>query len=150
MQKNSLYDVVILGVGPAGLQAAIHAARRKVSVLVFGKQAKSGLFHAHVENFCCRFNVAGEDLLRTGREKASRFGAEIVDEDAMKVAANAQLFDFATENGRKIRCKSLIISTVSTRNKLGVAGEKELLGKGVSYCVAGLEAAAYAKKLKIE
>ncbi|MGD8269760.1 MAG: FAD-dependent oxidoreductase [Desulfobacterales bacterium] len=59
MQKNSLYDVIILGAGPAGLQAAIHAARRKVSVLVFGKQAKSSLFHAHVENFCCLFNVAG-------------------------------------------------------------------------------------------
>jgi thioredoxin reductase (NADPH) len=135
MQKNSLYDVVILGAGPAGLQAAIHAARRKVSVLVFGKQAKSSLFHAHVENFCCLFNVAGKDLLRTGREQASRFGAEIIDEDAMKVAANGQLFDIATESGRKIRCKSLIIATGSTRNKLGVAGEKELLGKGVSYCV---------------
>ena len=135
MQKNSLYDVVILGAGPAGLQAAIHAARRKVSVLVFGKQAKSSLFHAHVENFCCLFNVAGEDLLRSGREQASSFGAEIVDEDAMKVAANGQLFDIATESGRKIRCKSLIIATGSTRNKLGVAGEKELLGKGVSYCV---------------
>ncbi|MGB5424393.1 MAG: FAD-dependent oxidoreductase [Desulfobacterales bacterium] len=90
MHKNSLYDVVILGAGPAGLQAAVHAARPKVSVLVYGKQAKSSLFHAHVENFCCLFNVAGEDMLRTGREQASRFGAEIVDEDAMKVAANGQ------------------------------------------------------------
>jgi thioredoxin reductase (NADPH) len=100
MQKNSLYDVVILGEGPAGLQAAIHAARRKVSVLVFGKQAKSSLFHAHVENFCCLFNVPGEDMLRNGREQASRFGAEIVDEDAMKVSANGQLLDIATKSGR--------------------------------------------------
>jgi len=135
MQKNSLYDVVILGAGPAGLQAAIHAARRKVTVLVFGKQAKSSLFHAHVENFCCLFNVAGEDMLRTGREQASRFGAEVVDEDVMKVAANGQMLDIETEGGHKIRCKSLILATGSTRNKLGVAGEKELLGKGVSYCV---------------
>ncbi|MEJ2478089.1 MAG: FAD-dependent oxidoreductase [Desulfobacterales bacterium] len=135
MQKNSLYDVVILGAGPAGLQAAVHAARRKVSVLVFGKQAKSSLFHAHVENFCCLFNVAGEDMLRTGREQASRFGAEIIDEDVIKVAANGQVLGIESEAGRKIRCKSLIIATGSTRNKLGVAGEKELLGKGVSYCV---------------
>ena len=135
MQKNSLYDVVILGAGPAGLQAAIHAARRKVSVLVFGKQAKSSLFHAHVENFCCLFNVAGEDMLRTAREQAARFGAEIIDEDVMKVAANGQVLDIESEAGRKFRCKSLIIASGSTRNKLGVAGEKKLLGKGVSYCV---------------
>jgi thioredoxin reductase (NADPH) len=47
MHKNSLYDVVIPGAGPAGLQADIHAARPKISVLVYGKQAKSSLFHAH-------------------------------------------------------------------------------------------------------
>lgn len=135
MQTDRLYDTVILGSGPAGLQAAVHAARRKVSVLLFGKQDKSSLFHAHVENFCCLFNVAGEDMLRVGREQAARFGAEIADEDVMKVAANAQVFDIATESGRRIRCKSLIIATGSKRNKLGVAGEKELLGKGVSYCV---------------
>ncbi len=135
MQTDRLYDTVILGAGPAGLQAAVHAARRKVSVLLFGKQDKSSLFHAHVENFCCLFNVAGEDMLRVGREQAARFGAEIADEDVMKVAANAQVFDIATESGRRIRCKSLIIATGSKRNKLGVAGEKELLGKGVSYCV---------------
>lgn len=135
MQTDRLYDTVILGAGPAGLQAAVHAARRKVSGLLFGKQDKSSLFHAHVENFCCLFNVAGEDMLRVGREQAARFGAEIADEDVMKVAANAQVFDIATESGRRIRCKSLIIATGSKRNKLGVAGEKELLGKGVSYCV---------------
>ncbi len=135
MQTDRLYDTVILGSGPAGLQAAVHAARRKVSVLLFGKQDKSSLFHAHVENFCCLFNVAGEDMLRVGREQAARFGVEIADEDVMKVAANAQVFDIATESGRRIRCKSLIIATGSKRNKLGVAGEKELLGKGVSYCV---------------
>lgn len=135
MQKYSLYDVVILGSGPAGLQAAIHAARRKVSVLVFGKPARSSLFHAHVENFCCIFNVAGEDMLASGREQASRFGADFLEEDAMKVDAKDRLFDITTESGRKISCKSLIIATGSTRKKLGVVGEKELLGKGVSYCV---------------
>jgi thioredoxin reductase (NADPH) len=135
MQDNEIIDVVILGTGPAGLQAAIHAARRKATVVMYGKQVKSSLFHAHVENFCCLFNVAGEDMLRIGREQAIRFGAEIVDEDIMKVAQDGQLFSLTTESRQKIRCKSLIIATGSTRNKLGVPGEKELLGKGVSYCV---------------
>ena len=48
MQDTVKYDIVILGTGPAGLQAAIHAARRKVSVLLLGKQTKSSLYHAHV------------------------------------------------------------------------------------------------------
>ena len=47
------YDVVILGTGPAGLQAAIHAARAKVSVLVMGREQKSSLYKAHVDNYCC-------------------------------------------------------------------------------------------------
>jgi thioredoxin reductase (NADPH) len=74
-------------------------------------------------------------MLRIGREQAGRFGAEIVDEDIMKVAQDGQLFSLTTESRQKIRSKSLIIATGSTRNKLGVPGEKELLGKGVSYCV---------------
>jgi len=135
VQPNEIIDVVILGTGPAGLQAAIHAARRKASVVMFGKQVKSSLFHAHVENFCCLFSVAGEDMLRIGREQAVQFGAQIVDEDIMKVNPEVQLFGLTTESRQNIRCKSLIIATGSTRNKLGVPGEKDLLGKGVSYCV---------------
>jgi thioredoxin reductase (NADPH) len=135
MQDTVKYDIVILGTGPAGLQAAIHAARRKVAVLLLGKQTKSSLYHAHVENFCCIFNIAGEDMLRVGLEQALRFGSEIWEEDVLKVSRIGDLFEIKTEGGRMIRCKSLIIATGAQRNKLGVPGEKELLGRGVSYCV---------------
>jgi len=135
MKEKQFYDVVILGTGPAGLQAAIHASRKKVSVLLLGKQVKSSLFHAHVENFCCIFNLAGEEMLRIGREQAMGFGADIMDEDVMKVDQEGPLYYLKTESGREIRCKSLIIATGTTRNRLGVAGEKKLFGKGVSYCV---------------
>jgi len=74
MTAKTTYDVIILGTGPAGLQAAIHAARKKVSVLVLGKETKSSLFHAHVENFCCLFNVSGEDMLDVGRQQAPILG----------------------------------------------------------------------------
>lgn len=135
MQDTVKNDIVILGTGPAGLQAAIHAARRKVSVLLLGKQTKSSLYHAHVENFCCIFNIAGEDMLRVGLDQALRFGSEIWEEDVLKVSQIGDLFEIKTESGRMIRCKSLIIATGAQRNKLGVPGEKELLGRGVSYCV---------------
>ena len=135
MSETKDYDVVILGTGPAGLQAAVHAARRKVSVLVLGKETKSSLFHAHVENFCCLFNVSGEDMLSVGRQQAKTFGAEMLDEDVLRVKPDGSFFEVVTESGYGIRAKSLIIATGTTRNKLGVAGEKELLGRGVSYCV---------------
>ena len=135
MPISANYDVVILGTGPAGLQAAIHAARKKVSVLVLGKETKSSLFHAHVENFCCLFNVTGEDMLSVGRQQAVNFGAEMLEEDVLKVGPDGEFYNIVTESGFELNSKSLIIATGTTRNKLGVSGEKELLGRGVSYCV---------------
>jgi thioredoxin reductase (NADPH) len=135
MLQSTNFDVVILGTGPAGLQAAIHAARKKVSVLVLGKETKSSIFHAHVENFCCLFNVSGEDMLSVGRQQVASFGAEMLEEDVLKIMPDRQFFKIVTESGSELKSKSLIIATGTTRNKLGVPGEKELLGRGVSYCV---------------
>jgi thioredoxin reductase (NADPH) len=135
MVEKTHFDVIIFGTGPAGLQAAIHAARKKAAVLVMGKETQSSLFHAHIENFCCLFNVAGEDVLNTGRQQAASFGAEMLEEDVLKVLPDGQFFKVLTESGLELRSKALIIATGTARNKLGVPGEKEFLGKGVSYCV---------------
>jgi len=135
MLPKTNYDVVILGCGPAGLQAAVHAARKKVAVLLMGKETKSSLFHAHIENFCCLFNVKGEDLLSVGRQQAINFGADLLEEDVLRVLPAGTGFKVVAESGHELESRSLIIATGTTRNKLGVAGEKELLGRGVSYCV---------------
>jgi thioredoxin reductase (NADPH) len=135
MTETSNYDVIILGTGPAGLQAAIHAARKKVSVLVMGKETKSSLYHAHVENFFSLFNITGEDMLDVGRQQAANFGAEMLEEDVLSVDSEGALFKVVTEGGQELLSKTMIVATGSARNKLGAAGEKEYLGKGVSYCV---------------
>jgi len=135
MTAMANFDVIILGTGPAGLQAAIHAARKKVSVMVMGKETKSSLFHAHVENFCCLFNVSGEDMLNVARQQAANFGAEMLQEDVLRVASDGSLFKVVTESGQELQTKTLIVATGTARKKLGVAGEKDYLGKGVSYCV---------------
>ena len=70
MPAHTIYDVVILGCGPAGIQAAIHAARKKTSVLILGRLNKSSLFWAHVENFLGMFKTSGEEMLRTGLAQA--------------------------------------------------------------------------------
>jgi len=129
------YNVVILGTGPAGLQAAIHAARKKVSVLVLGKESRSSIFHHHVENYCCVFNTTGEDIIKTGRQQAAAFGAEFLDEDVLAMAADSGRFNITLESGRIAGAGAVIIATGTARKRLGVPGEKELLGRGVSYCV---------------
>ena len=129
------YDVVILGTGPAGLQAAIHAARRKASVLVLGKETRSSIFHHHLENYCCVFDTTGEDIIKTGRRQAESFGAELRDEDVLAIEPDGPRFKLGLEGGEAVRAATVIIATGTARKRLGVPGEKELLGRGVSYCV---------------
>jgi len=135
MAEIKKYDVVILGTGPAGLQAAIHAARKKAAVLVLGKESKSSIYHHHVENYCCILSTTGEDIIKAGRQQAVSFGAELVDEDVLSLAAADGRFRIRLESGSDISAGAVILATGTSRNRLGVPGEKELLGRGVSYCV---------------
>lgn len=135
MGPNQHFDVVIMGTGPAGLQAAIHASRRKVSTLVLGKEIKSSLFHHHIENFCCIFNLRGEEMISAGRQQAAKFGAQFMDQDVLSIQTIDNGFEIRVENGSELHTKAIIIATGSQRKRLGVPGEKTLLGKGVSYCV---------------
>jgi thioredoxin reductase (NADPH) len=129
------YDVIILGAGPAGLQAAIHAVRAKVSVLVLGKQHRSSLYRAHIENFCCLSKVDGQTLLKDGQKQAEKFGARFLEEDVVAVSKEETGFLVRAESGVNLKCGAIIFALGIFRNKLNVPGEKELLGRGVSYCV---------------
>jgi thioredoxin reductase (NADPH) len=111
MTEKKNYDVIILGTGPAGLQAAIHAARKKVSVLVLGKETQSSLFHAHVENFCSIFNITGEQILNVGRQQAASFGADLLDEDVLNILPDGQHFKVISESNLELQCKSLVVAT---------------------------------------
>ena len=128
-------DVVILGTGPAGLQAAIHASRKKINVMVLGRQHKSSAYRAHIENYCCISGVSGEAMLQEGRLKAEQYGAVLLDEDAIGISRQGEGFQVKAESGRTFYAKALILAMGISRNKLNVAGEKDFLGRGVSYCV---------------
>ena len=130
-------DVLIIGAGPAGIQAAIHAARKKVSVLLVGKRANSAMSGTHIENyFGLSGTVDGNALLSTGLEQARSFGCQILEENIVSSSRNGPLFELVTENDETIQAKAVIIATGISRKKLGVPGEKELFGKGVSYCAS--------------
>ncbi len=129
------YDIIILGSGPAGLQATIHAARRKASVLVAGKIRKSSAYNARIENFCCIDGTSGEQMLESGRQTAKDAGAGFLDDDIIGIDKNGDLFEIRTESEKAITARALVFAMGISHEKLNVKGEKELLGKGISYCV---------------
>jgi len=130
------YDVVIVGCGPAGLQAAIHAARKKVKVAVIGRSEGSGLNRAEVENYFGIDVMGGKELLSKGMEQAKRFGAEIFEQDVMKLERKDDSFIVVTDHDMEFKSKALVLAPGISRKKLNAPGEKELLGKGVSYCAS--------------
>lgn len=133
--SERMYDVIILGAGPAGLQSAIHAVRRKVTVLVLGKLRKSSAFGAHIENYCCVHGDVGADLLKGGYEKARDAGVEFLEEDVTALTLKDGSFTVALEGGRAVTGRAVILAMGVSRKTLGLKGERELIGRGVSYCV---------------
>lgn len=145
--QNNLYDVLIIGAGPAGLTASIYASRYKLNNLVIGKMIGGTITYAHkVENFPGFKEISGVELGQKMAEQARAFGAEILLEGAARVEigaervgpakshVSARRFKIVTEADREFETETLIVATGTERRKLGVPGEAEYLGKGVSYC----------------
>lgn len=133
---TEFYDVVIIGAGPAGIQAAIHAARKKTDVLVLGRAENSALYWAHVENYACIEGIQeGKDLLAAGHGQVKKFGARTAAEDVLKITRAENSFHLELESGNTVAAATLIFAMGVSKKKLSVPGEKELAGRGVSYCV---------------
>jgi len=131
-----LYDVVIIGAGPAGIQAAIHAVRKKATTLMLGRIERSSLYSAHVENYACVDGVkTGQEFLEAGISQVKRFGAQLLEDDVLKIRQKEAVFVLDLESGATISSRTVIFATGTARKKLKVPGEKELAGRGVSYCV---------------
>jgi thioredoxin reductase (NADPH) len=130
------YDVAIIGCGPSGLQAAIHAARKKVKVVVLGKGENSAISKAKVENCFGIATAEGKELISIGIEQARHFGADIMAEDVMDLNREDEWFVMSTEKMNTVRSKVIILAPGISRIKLNVEGEKEYHGLGVSYCAA--------------
>lgn len=127
-------DVVIIGSGPAGVQAAIHASRRKVSVLVAGKAAASAAAGTEMDNYFGTGRVSGDALIAEGMRQAESTGAVFLGQNVISASRDGDSFRLGLEDGTEVTARSVIIATGISRKKLGIPGEKELFGKGVSYC----------------
>jgi thioredoxin reductase (NADPH) len=129
--------VVIIGSGPAGLTAALYAARANLEPLVVRGLQPGGLIAttSEVENYPGFVeSIGGYDLADNMEKQAARFGAQYKDAIIQKVDLSEQPFKLYTDSDELITADSLIISTGASPRKLGVPGEEALANRGVSYC----------------
>jgi thioredoxin reductase (NADPH) len=131
----SEYDVIIAGGGPAGLTAATYASRAKLRVLVVEKLSPGGqvLLTERIENYPGFESVPGYELAEKMEHQARAFGAEIVTETVTAVRKDGGKI-LVTTDAREIETGSMIAASGTESRMLGVPGETELRGKGVSYC----------------
>ncbi len=130
-------NVIILGGGPAGLTAAIYAARANLAPLVIeGVQAGGQLMlTTEVENYPGFAEpILGPELMRRMRQQAERVGAEFVTDDAVAVDFTRRPFQVTVSGGEVYEAKAVIVATGARPRMLGVPGEREYLGYGVSTC----------------
>jgi thioredoxin reductase (NADPH) len=131
------YDVIIVGAGPAGLCAAMYAGRGMLKALTIERGAPGGelLNTDLIEDYIGFESIKGWELAQKMAEHARKFGADIVTDTVEKVRkAEDGSFDVVTARGQVYRAPAVILTAGGTPVKLGVPGEKEYAGKGVSYC----------------
>ncbi len=129
-------DLIIIGAGPAGLTAGLYAGRALLKPLILVGQSLGGQAAAtsEMENYPgFPRGVGGMELTQLMAEQAERFGAEIAYEEVTSVDLSAYPFTVTTY-GPQFKARSLIITTGASPRKLGVPGEEEFTGHGVSYC----------------
>jgi thioredoxin reductase (NADPH) len=136
MENTTIYDVLIIGAGPAGLTAAIYAGRALLSTLVLEKAIPGGQLNEtdYIENFPgFEEKIAGAELMTRMRKQAERFGAEITLDTVTGIEPLGDHYRIKG-SGEDYEARAVIIASGSHPRELTVDGAKRLKGKGVSYC----------------
>jgi thioredoxin reductase (NADPH) len=134
--KGKIYEVIIVGGGPGGLAAGLYTSRARLSTLLiesalFGGQMTTTEMIENYPGF--PQGITGDELSRLMEEQAKKFGMETVTDEVVKVSLEGDMKVIQTHEST-YHCEALIIGTGTEYRKLGVPGEKEFAGKGVSYC----------------
>jgi len=130
------YDLVIIGGGPAGMTAAVYAARKKLKTLLIGKDLGGQvLLTLEVENYMGYQYIEGRELVNKFKEQVSHFSIDQeIGEEVEKLDKEGEIFSILTRGGKKFRGRTAIVASGKRSRSLNVPGEKRLIGRGVSYC----------------
>lgn len=134
---EKIYDVIIVGSGPAGLTAAIYTTRASLKTLVIAGVKWGGQLQltSLVENFPgFPEGIQGPDLMSNMRKQAEHHGAEIIEQEFVSGDFSNKPFKITTEDGKSYEAKSVILASGADARWLGVPGEEEKIGRGVSSC----------------
>ncbi len=130
-----MHDVAIIGAGPAGMTAAVYAARKKMDALVLTNNIGGmAAWSAGIENYMGYNLIPGAELMAKFEDQVEEFGIPIEYEQAVKVTREDSFFNVHLASGKVIQAKSVIMATGRSPRRLNVPGEKEFVGKGVTYC----------------
>lgn len=130
-----MYDLIIIGAGPAGFGASIYASRYRIKHLVIGKEFGGQIVKtSRIENWPGFESISGSELIQKFSDQAKKLGGEIVNDEVRKISKNEKCFDIETLVGEKYQAKNIILALGMKPRKLNVPGEDEFVGKGVSYC----------------
>lgn len=129
-------DVIVIGAGPAGMTAALYASRANLSVLMLDRGIYGGQMNntAAIENYPGFKSILGPDLAKEMYESSTQFGAEYAYGSVESIRDDGATKLVKTDMGEEFVGKAIIIGTGSEYKKLGVPGEEEFSGRGVSYC----------------
>ena len=134
---SKIYDVIVLGAGPAGLAAGLYAGRSRLSVLIIEKGQDGGQIAItdEIENYPGQIveGESGPSLIARMTEQAAKFGAERVSDTIKEVELNGDVKVLKSEKA-EYQAKNVIIATGAHARPIGCKGEAEFMGKGVSYC----------------
>jgi len=135
--NSSIYDIIIVGGGPAGLTAGLYASRARLKTLLIEKIALGGQVTKsdQIENYPgFEQGISGFELIQNLEKQAKGFGLTVETGDVQDIVSLDKKKKTLKAQDRAFHCKALIIATGSESNTLGVPGEEKLLGRGVSYC----------------
>ena len=141
-----MYDLIIIGAGPAGFTAGIYAIRREMKVLIIGSIPGGQIVWAsEIENYPGFRNIASYELISKMQDHVKDLGVEIVNDKIIDIKKNKDKTITLLSNKQEFLSKTVIIATGLSPRELSVQGEKEFLGKGVTYC-ANCDAPFYRDK----